>query len=66
MTVAQIKHYFQSRTGRLALTYLVIIMAMTIIFSMMIFAIASRQFDRPLDGHGAGRIIMGAPDNLRD
>lgn len=65
MTVAQIKHYFQSRTGRLALTYLVIIMAMTIIFSMMIFAIASRQFDRPLDGHGAGRIIMGAPDNLR-
>jgi len=40
MTVAQIKHYFQSRTGRLALTYLVIIMAMTIIFSMMIFEIA--------------------------
>lgn len=33
------------------MTYLAIIMAMTIVFSMVIFAIASNQFDRPLPQH---------------
>lgn len=65
MVMSQIKHYFSSRTGRLALTYLAIIMAMTIIFSVIIFSLASRQFDKPLEGHGAGRIMMNAPDDLR-
>lgn len=35
-------------TKRLAATYLVIIMGLTIIFSMVIYGITSSQFDRPL------------------
>jgi signal transduction histidine kinase len=35
-------------TGRLAATYLVIIMGLTIVFSGVIFAISSSQLDRPL------------------
>lgn len=38
----------KSPTGRLAATYLAIIMAMTLLFSVVIYAISSNQFDRPL------------------
>lgn len=57
--------YFRSRTGQLALTYLAIIMTMTLLFSGVIFLSASRQFDRPLEGRGGGRVMMLAPDDLR-
>lgn len=66
MNMRQLKNYFGSRTGRLAMTYLAIIMAMTIAFSAIIFSIASRQFDRPLDGRGMGHVFMGAPDDIKD
>lgn len=36
-----------SRTGRLALTYLAIIMALTIVFSFILYATASAQLDKP-------------------
>lgn len=65
MSLSQIRRYVNSRTGHLAATYLAIIMAMTIIFSFVIFTIAARQFDRPLEGRGSGRIMMGAPDDIR-
>lgn len=38
----------QSRTGRLSLTYLAIIVSMTLIFSGIIYSVASSQFDKPL------------------
>lgn len=50
------RNFLHTRTGHLALTYLAIIMAMTIVFSIVIFAIASNQFDRPLPAHGEFRI----------
>lgn len=59
----QVTHYFRSRTGKLALTYLAIIMAMTILFSVIIYSVASRQFDRPLETHGSQR-MMNAPSDL--
>lgn len=40
--------HLRGDTGRLAATYLVIIMGLTLIFSAVIFAISSSQFDRPL------------------
>ncbi len=64
MSTAQIRHYFHSRTGHLALTYLAIIMAMTIIFSTVLFSLASRQFDRPIEPHGTQRIIVAPSDDL--
>lgn len=66
MGTQQIKDYLHSRTGNLALTYLCIIMAMTLVFSIIIFSIASRQFDRPLESHGPSRIMASAPEGLRD
>lgn len=38
-------------TGRLAATYLVIIISLTVVFSAVIYAISSSQFDRPLSPH---------------
>lgn len=64
MTTQRIRHYIRSRTGRLALTYLAIIMAMTVLFSSIIFTVASRQFDRPLNGRG-GPAMMGEPETIR-
>lgn len=43
--------YLRSDTGRLAATYLAIIMGLTIIFTIVIYAISSSQFDRPLPPH---------------
>jgi len=40
--------FLQSRTGKLALTYLAIIVSMTLIFSGIIYSVAASQFDRPL------------------
>jgi signal transduction histidine kinase len=59
------RKFLHTRTGRLALTYLAIIMAMTIVFSVVIFVIASNQFDRPLPAHETfrvGRFIGGDTD----
>jgi len=46
--VAEIQEYFRTRQGRLASTYLVIIMAMTVVFSVVVFTISSVQFSRPV------------------
>jgi two-component system sensor histidine kinase CiaH len=43
----EIRKYLASRTGHLALTYLVIIIAMTLLFSVLIFVISTAQL-----GHG--------------
>lgn len=45
-TRLDVKQFLKSRTGRLTLTYLAIIMSMTILFSIVIFFISSAQFDR--------------------
>ena len=45
-TRLDLKQFLKSRTGRLTLTYLAIIMSMTILFSIVIFFISSAQFDR--------------------
>ena len=63
--VVRARKFLHTRTGRLALTYLAIIMAMTIVFSVVIFAISSNQFDRPLPAHEtfrAARFIDGDTD----
>ena len=64
------KTFLKTRTGHLAMTYLAIIMAMTVIFSVVIFAIASNQFDRPLPPKASNRgglysTVMGQ-DSLQD
>lgn len=55
-------------TGRLAATYLVIIMGLTIVFSVVIFAISSSQFDRPLSprafGGGYSQFDVSVRDSL--
>lgn len=63
-TLSEVKAFLKTRTGQLALTYLAIIMAMTVIFSIVIFAIASNQFDRPLPQHGTFRGGMYGGSNL--
>lgn len=45
---ATVRKHLQSDTGRLAATYLAIIMGLTIVFTVIIYAISSSQFDRPL------------------
>lgn len=45
--IDRIRRILLSRTGRLTLSYLAVIMAMTILFSSIIFAVSSAQFDRP-------------------
>jgi len=40
--------FLRTRHGRLASTYLAIIMAMTVVFSVVVFAISSVQFSRPV------------------
>lgn len=54
--IESVRQYLKSQTGRLALTYLVIIMAMTLLFSIVIYHIASSQFDRPLSPQFDSRI----------
>lgn len=65
--IKQAQDFMRTRTGKLALTYLGIIMAMTLIFSGVIFAIASHQFDRPLPDHIELRGSMGGmqPEAMR-
>lgn len=46
------RNFLRSRTGRLAGTYLAIIMIMTLVFSIVIFTISSSQFDRPAPPRG--------------
>lgn len=43
----QMKDYITSPTGRLAVTYLAIIMSLTMLFSVIIYQLASSQLDRP-------------------
>lgn len=44
-TIAYVKKYASSQTGKLAITYLAIIMAMTIVFSVVIYLIATSQLE---------------------
>jgi len=46
--VDDITKHLRGDTGRLAATYLAIIMALTLMFSTVIYAISSSQLDRPL------------------
>ena len=48
MSWQQIRNFFGSRTGRLTLSYLGVIMFLTIIFSVVIYQIASFQIGAPL------------------
>ena len=60
------KHFITTRTGKLALTYLAIIMTMTLVFSVVIFTIASNQFDRPLPPHNDARSLTGNSDSIQE
>lgn len=65
--IIRTKDFLKTRTGHLALTYFAIIMAMTIVFSVVIFAIASNQFDRPLQPRTTFRSVLGGDDTyVRD
>lgn len=44
----QVKKYLQSQTGRLMITYLAIIMTMTLLFSAVIYVIAASQIEHSL------------------
>lgn len=48
----QVRQYLQGDTGRLAATYLAIIMGLTLMFSGLIYAIGASQFERPLQSRG--------------
>lgn len=52
--------YLESRTAHLAISYLAIVMAMSIIFSVIIFTVSSNQLGRPL-GPGPEKIGIGRP-----
>ena len=63
MSWQQIRNFFGSQTGRLTLSYLGVIMFLTIIFSVVIYQIASFQIGAPLPqarfGHGGiGRELL--------
>ena len=53
-------------TGRLAVTYLAIIMALTLVFSGIIYGISSSQFDRPLPPRAFGSESMQFDGSTRD
>jgi two-component system sensor histidine kinase CiaH len=46
--LSSIKANLRGDTGRLAVTYLLIILTLTLLFSAIIYGISSAQFDRPL------------------
>jgi two-component system sensor histidine kinase CiaH len=48
MTTTEAREFLRSPTGRLSLTYLAIIMSLTLLFSIVLFTIASSQLRRPL------------------
>lgn len=48
----QIQTQLKGDTGRLAATYLLIIMALTVMFSGIIYGISSSQLDRPIQSRG--------------
>lgn len=52
--------YVKSRTAHLAISYLAIVMAMSIIFSVIIFTVSSNQLGRPL-GPGPEKIGISRP-----
>ncbi len=64
--LTKLHHYITSRRGKLALTYLGIIMGLTLVFSVVIYGIASRQFDRPLQRPGDMRAEGMARRNVDD
>lgn len=57
----QLKHVLQSRTNQLALTYLAIIMTMTICFSVVTYQTSSRQLGRQAPARGSYAFEL--PDN---
>ncbi len=65
-SLVNLKRYFSSPTGKLALTYLMIIMALTIIFSAIIYIIAADQLDRPLPPQFEGRGGLVQRDQFRE
>ncbi len=48
----QLRAHLRGDTGRLAATYLAIIIGLTIVFSGVVYIISSSQFDRPLSSYG--------------
>ena len=58
-----VSKHLKGDTGRLAATYLAIIIGLTLIFSGVIYAISSSQFDRPLPP-GAGSTRVYSFDNF--
>ncbi len=52
--------YIKSRTAHLAISYLAIVMAMSILFSLIIFTVSSNQLGRPL-GPGPEKLGINRP-----
>ncbi len=66
MSMDTIANNLKGDTGRLAATYLAIIMALTLLFSGIIFAISSSQFNRPLPrGSATQQLRAGQNDYLQ-
>jgi len=55
---ATLQKHLKGDTGRLAATYLAIIFGLTLVFSGVIYAISSSQFDRPLPPRNQGAIMQ--------
>lgn len=63
----QIRQKLNGDTGRLAGTYLAIIMGLTLVFSAVIFSVSSSQFDRPLPRGPIGQVLRTMQDeSLQD
>lgn len=59
----QIRQKLKGDTGRLAGTYLAIIMGLTLVFSGVIFSVSSSQFDRPLPRGPIGQALRTMQDD---
>lgn len=61
----QVFTHLRGRTGRLAATYLAVIMTLTLVFSLAVFSLATNRLDRP--GHMAShQEMMGADADQMD
>lgn len=50
-TAKEVQQHLRGDTGRLAATYLIIIISLTLLFSAIIYSISSSQLNRPLTNH---------------
>lgn len=57
--------FIRSTTGRIALTYLGIIMLMSIVFSLLLYTVSSRELGRQLPPRGFMENRLGGQDNSR-